>query len=80
VYFVCELVSFKHNRSSKVAVQGLVFVAHPLYIINTYIHNIVRQLVSRELWLRHRNPEEGEHLLLAAITRRLVKTQQTEKT
>jgi hypothetical protein len=24
--------SVKHNRSSKVAVQGLVFVAHPLYI------------------------------------------------
>jgi hypothetical protein len=22
----------KHNRSSKIAVQGLVFVAHPLYI------------------------------------------------
>jgi hypothetical protein len=27
----------KHNKSSKTAVQGMVFVAHPLYI-HTYIH------------------------------------------
>jgi hypothetical protein len=29
---------------------------------------------------RFGNPEEGEHLLLQAVTRRLVKTQLTEKT
>jgi hypothetical protein len=29
----------KHNRPSKVVVQGLVFLAHPLYV-HTYVHRM----------------------------------------
>jgi hypothetical protein len=31
-------------------------------------------------WGQFENPNEGEHSLLKAVTRRLVKTQQAEKT
>jgi hypothetical protein len=31
-------------------------------------------------WGQFRNPEEGEHLLLEAVTRGLVKTRQAEET
>jgi hypothetical protein len=33
-----------------------------------------------EAWGQYRNTEEGEHPLLEAVTRKLVKTQETEKT
>jgi hypothetical protein len=33
-----------------------------------------------EAWGQFGNPEEGEHPPLEAVTRKLVKTQQTEKT
>jgi hypothetical protein len=32
--------SLKHKRSSKVVVQGLVFVAHPLYKVSVFLHVI----------------------------------------
>jgi hypothetical protein len=34
---VWEIIKGKYNRSSEVAVQGLIFVAHPL-CIHTYMH------------------------------------------
>jgi hypothetical protein len=37
-------------------------------------------MLIAEAWGQFMNPEEGECLLLKAITRKLVKTQQTEKT
>jgi hypothetical protein len=32
IHQIIHLIGFKHNRSLKVAVQGLDFMAHPLYI------------------------------------------------
>jgi hypothetical protein len=44
----CQATTLKHNRSLKVAVQGLNFMAHPLYIYSQRLSKQVPEATSKQ--------------------------------
>jgi hypothetical protein len=54
ICFLCIIRKDKHNRSSKVAVQGLDFVAYPLYVHKErYIYGKTMSAYSYVYFLAH---------------------------
>jgi hypothetical protein len=70
------------SQTSIPAQQQLETAIEEWRFLRSPYQDIISRTVSRDKLAAEAgdNPEEGEHLPLEAVTRRVVKTQQTEKT